>query len=157
MRAVPLALLAALALAACSSETPADDAAETPAPATVPAAQSDPAAVAAAADAAGSGIPQALQGRWGLVPADCEPGRADAKGLLVIDEDSLEFYESMADLEEVAERSAGRVRAEFAMSGEGMSWEREMELVTRDGGETMTRREFGDEAMPGPLEYARCT
>jgi hypothetical protein len=29
-----------------------------------------------------AGIPAAIQGRWGLVAAACEPGRRDAKGLL---------------------------------------------------------------------------
>ncbi len=156
MRPMPIALAAALAMAACSPEaTEEQEAAE--GAAVGPAAGTDPAVVAAAADATGSGIPPALQGRWGLVPADCEPGRADAKGLLVIEDDSLEFYESMAELRQVDERSAGRIRADFAFTGEGMSWQREMELVTRDGGETMVRREFGAEATPGPLEYARCT
>jgi len=146
---VPLAL----GLAACTSERPAqEDAAIASA-----AVESDPAAVAAAADAASGGIPQALQGRWGLVPADCEPGRADAKGLLVVGADSLEFYESTATLGEVAARSAGQIRADFAFTGEGMTWEREMELVSTGRGEAMLQREFGEEATTEPLEYARCT
>jgi hypothetical protein len=156
MRAMPVALAAALALAACAPEAPDEQDRAERAP-IAPAGGTDPVAVELAADATGSGIPRALQGRWGLVPADCEPGRADAKGLLVIEDDSLEFYESMAELRQVDERSAGRIRADFAFTGEGISWQREMELVTRDRGETMVRREFGAEAMPEPLEYARCT
>lgn len=144
-----------VALAACSSQ-PAQD--ETAREAQVaPAAPGDAAAVARAADAAAGGIPEALQGRWGLDPADCEPGRSDADGLLVIDADSLEFYESMGELGAIEARTAGRIRADFAFTGEGMEWTREMELATPDGGETMVRREFGEEAMAGPLEYARCT
>lgn len=155
MKAHALALPAALALASCAGGSQAEeDAGEG---VIAPAAESDPAAVAAAADAAGSGIPQALQGRWGLVPADCEPGRADAKGLLVVDGDSLEFYESTARLGEVADRTAGRIRATFAFTGEGMEWEREIEFATPDAGATMLRRDFGEEAPAEPLEYARCT
>lgn len=156
MRALFLALPAALVIAACAAETP-DGGESAEQPVVSPAAQGDTTAVAAAAEAAAGGIPQALQGRWGMVPADCEPGRADAKGLLVVDADSLEFYESMGTLGEAAERSASRIRAEFAFTGEGMTWEREMELATTDGGETMVRTEFGDDAMPGPQTYARCT
>ncbi len=155
MRALFLLVPAILAVAGCTSETPEQEGAEQPGMA--PAAESDPAAVALAADAAAGGIPRALQGRWGMVPADCEPGRDDAKGLLVVDADSLEFYESMGTLGETAERSAGRIRAEFAFTGEGMTWEREMELVTNDGGDTMSRTEFGEEAMREPQNYARCT
>lgn len=156
MRALPLLLFpTVLALCACTAEPAADDATGTSPP--VSAAEGDQAAIARAADAAGSGIPQALQGRWGLVPADCEPDRADAKGLLVVAPDSLEFYESVAQLGEATERTGSRIRAGFAFTGEGMDWTREMELATSDGGKTMVRREFGEDAMAGPLEYTRCT
>jgi len=158
MRALLFALPAALALAGCSSS---DDEAPNPTEASPAAPFSDATKPAAAPNRAaqddGTGIPAGLQGAWGLVPADCEAGRADAKGLLVVDADSLEFYESMATLGEVAERAPTRIRANFAFSGEGMSWEREMELASPYGGETMIRREFGEEAIAEPLEYTRCT
>src|SRR6188472_2988303 len=41
-------------------------------------------------------IPAALQGRWGLTPADCTSALGDAKGLLVINANELRFYESRA-------------------------------------------------------------
>ena len=34
------------------------------------------------------------KGRWGLVDNDCVPGRADAKGLMIVAADGLGFYES---------------------------------------------------------------
>lgn len=102
-----------------------------------------------------TGIPSALQGRWGLVPADCEPGRADAKGLMIVSVDKLEFYESVGTLGEPSERLPQRLRADFAFTGEGMTWTREMSLET--DGETLMRTEYGAEAMPGPLRYTKCS
>lgn len=132
-----------LVLAACERNEPATNATE-----------EEP--VVAAPQAAASGIPAALQGRWGLVPADCEPGRSDAKGLLEVDSESLEFYESVGQLGAVSGRTAHSISANFAFTGEGMEWTREMELAIGDGGETMVRREVGEGAMDGPLAYARC-
>lgn len=128
----PLAALAALVLtAAClpqdGSEPPADT---------------------------GTGIPVAMQGRWGLVPADCTSTRGDAKGLMEVGADSLKFYESRAVLAEVAERSGDRLEASFDFTGEGMSWSRDMVLVAR--GDTLVRQESGEGAIPEPLTYARC-
>ncbi|GAB3679652.1 hypothetical protein [Salinisphaera aquimarina] len=101
-------------------------------------------------------IPTPVQGRWGLTPADCEPGRADAKGLLVIDATTLEFYESRGTLAAVAERDASRIRATFEFSGEGMTWTRDETLDAQDRGKTLIRREYGDDAAPGPFKYRRC-
>lgn len=104
----------------------------------------------------GAVIPAALQGRWGLVPADCTSTRGDAKGLLVIGPDTLRFYESTARAGAVSEESATRIRANFAFSGEGSVWTREMVLETGPGGSTLTRRDFGGDAGPNPLTYTRC-
>lgn len=108
------------------------------------------------ADAVAEGIPHTLRGRWGLVAADCEPGRADAKGLLVVTADQLKFYESVGTLGDAAERSPERLRANFAFTGEGMSWNRDMLLEVRDGGKALVRQEFGADAAPEPLRYTRC-
>lgn len=108
------------------------------------------------AEAEQASIPPALRGRWGLIAADCEPGRADAKGLLVIDADSLEFYESMGTLDEVEQRGTDRLRARFDFIGEGMTWEREIELAAADDGATLIRREYGEDAAPEPFEYTSC-
>ena len=37
----------------------------------------------------------ALQGNWGMVPADCTSTRGDNKGLLRITATTLQFYESL--------------------------------------------------------------
>jgi hypothetical protein len=102
------------------------------------------------------GIPEPLRGSWGLVAADCEPGRSDAKGLLVISADKLKFYESVGTLGEASERTPMRLRASFALTGEGMTWNRDMLLDVRDGGKALVRQEFGADAAPAPLRYMRC-
>ena len=98
---LPLAILGALA--ACNdspSETaqaPPRDAAETAAPAPPETASPSPAA---------STIPAVIQGRWGLTDADCEPGRDDAKGLLTITANELDFYESVGTLDDIKDADA---------------------------------------------------
>jgi hypothetical protein len=67
-------------------------------------------------------IPAALQGRWGLTPADCVAGRSDAKGLLVITPDDLRFYESRAVPAADVEADANSIGGNFAFTGEGQSW-----------------------------------
>lgn len=157
-----LASLCVLATAACSrhdeeanagaapdrvaaSSAPADDAAPPPA---------EPAA-AQAADKRARTIPTSLQGRWGLVPRDCTSTHGDAKGLLEIGPDRLRFYESVGKLGEVTEAREGHMRASYAFTGEGMSWQREIDLKTGDG-KTLIRQDFGDDAAPQPLIYTRC-
>lgn len=120
---------------AAPSATPTPEATETPAPETIPA---------------------AIQGRWALVAADCEPGRADAKGLLEISPTTLKFYESLGTLAKVSEAGPTRIDANFDFSGEGMTWLRRMTLDVQDEGDTLIRREYSAGAMPGPLRYSRC-
>ena len=144
-----------LALAACAK----------PAPAPEPAASEVVPAGASAApivtetpksDASDAAIPAAAQGRWGLVPADCTSTRGDAKGLLTIDATTLKFYESRATLGKIAERSDTRLRATFAFSGEGSTWSLDEVFDVQDGGKTLIQREYGEDAQPAPLKYARC-
>ncbi len=151
MKHIFLPLLTLAALAACDSNPPeTGDATETPVPApaeaVVPPMQSP---VAGA-------IPAAIQGRWGMVAADCEPGRSDAKGLLTITADKLEFYESVGTLDEIEEIADARIRAEFDFTGEGMTWNRDVVLEVLDGGRTLIRQEYGDDAVPDPFRYSRC-
>jgi hypothetical protein len=101
-------------------------------------------------------IPVALRGRWGLVPADCTSTRGDAKGLLEISADELEFYESVGTLDTVMDAAPTSLRAVFDFEGEGMTWEREVVLDLQDDGTTLIRREYGQDAAPGPFRYARC-
>jgi len=102
-------------------------------------------------------IPEAIRGRWGLVAADCTSTRGDAKGLLEIDAGRLRFYESVGTLDTVMDAEPTRLRATFDFEGEGMTWEREMVLDVQDGGTTLIRREYGEDAAPGPFRYSRCT
>ena len=97
-----------------------------------------------------------MQGRWGLVAADCEPDHADAKGLLTITADKLRFYESVGTLGDIREGAENRIRASFDFEGEGMEWQRDMTLELQDGGSALVRREFGAEAATEPLRYSRC-
>jgi hypothetical protein len=148
---------AALALSACSSgQPPAGDpssSAPSPAASTAPAAGvGSPSMTAQRED----DIPTAIRGRWGQVPADCTSTRGDAKGLLMIDETHLRYYESVGTLGAIKERSGTRLHAAFAFSGEGMTWTRDEVLDVEDGGRSLTERQSGDSAQTGVLKYARC-
>ena len=102
-------------------------------------------------------LPAALRGRWGLVSADCTSTRGDAKGLLTITADQLEFYESVGTLDTIMDAGPNRVRATFDFQGEGMTWQREVVLDAQDDGATLVRREYGEGAAPGPFRYAKCS
>lgn len=149
-------VLAALAVAACSPQPVAQAPSE--------AAQESRATKApqqASPPPTGPGIPEFgipvnIQGRWGLVPADCTSTRGDAKGLLNVSATTLGFYESRGTLTRIVERSDNRLRASFAFSGEGSTWTRDETIDVQDGGKTLVRREHGEGAMPGPFEYTRC-
>lgn len=107
-------------------------------------------------DALQGSIPPALQRRWGLTENDCTTTMGDDKGLLTIDADSLEFYESRGTLGVLHESEENRVDADFSFTGEGMLWERRMTLELQDDGQILIRREFGEEAAPEPFRYMRC-
>lgn len=155
------AALALLSLAACGG--PADDGAGTaPDPeSTLPAAEETD--VAATETPAPSDapvvvtIPETVQGRWGLVPADCTSTKGDAKGLLTITPTRLQFYESVGTLTDVIELAPNRIRGRFDFTGEGMKWQREQVLSASDDGKTLVRREMGEDAAPKPFQYLRCS
>jgi hypothetical protein len=156
MKSLTLTLPALLALAACDggtqgAETSAEEA-RAEGNIVGGGAVSQPNAPAQEA----AGIPAAIQGRWGLVAADCEPGRADAKGLLTITADKLEFYESVGELADVEKVADDRIRASFDFEGEGMEWKREMTLELQETGDALVRREFGADAAPGSFRYTKC-
>lgn len=154
MHRLPLfaaALLAAgLALAAC--DDPPEGAQSGPENAQV-----NGNATASGADTGQSGtIPVTLQGRWGINAADCTTTLGDDKGLLTIDGQTVKFYRSRATLETVNERSESSIDAAFDFTGEGMTWQRRMVLDAQDDGATLVRHDYGDDAEPGPIRYARC-
>ncbi|NIJ19508.1 putative small lipoprotein YifL [Sphingomonas naasensis] len=157
-------IAALLSLAACGGggeRTPANDTVAVPENGAVtlpapPATPADTPSTASSAADSGTGIPAALQGRWGLVPADCTSTKGDNKGLLTISGDTLRFYESVGTLGNVVSREPTRIVADFAMTGEGQQWTRRMVLDMHESGKTLIRRELGDDAMPNPLRYQRC-
>ena len=157
MRCILIGLIPLAVLAACSDRTdPAAEASQAAAPvpttSTVPPAAMPPPPLATGP----ATIPAALQGRWGLVAADCTSDRGDAKGLLVIDSTSLKFYESVGRIDSISAASATRLRASFRFTGEGMNWTRDEVLDAQNQGKTLIRREYGADAAPGPLQYTRC-
>ena len=156
MRTTLVVALATLSLAACDSRSePVPEPATGEAPATTETAPPPPAPETTPA-VQPTAIPAALHGRWGLTAADCEPGRPDATGLLTVTTNKLEFYESVGTLGGIEEGSENRIRANFDFTGEGMSWERDMTLDLQDGGQTLIRREYGEDAASGPIRYSRC-
>ncbi|GAA4006517.1 hypothetical protein [Sphingomonas humi] len=101
------------------------------------------------------GMATVFQGRWGLTANDCQPGRSDAKGLLVIEPRRLTFYESRATLKNVVTSDFDKqVTANFAFTGEGMSWERRISFERN--GDKLRRIEKGGEEGPVDLTYTAC-
>ncbi|MEG3155442.1 hypothetical protein [Sphingomonas sp. RB1R13] len=167
------AVLAALALAACQQQAPANVANNDPA---TPINAALPPTDHAAANA-GNGvaspppprvaldrvtlpprtrIPDHFQGRWGLNKADCTSTRSDAKGLLTISDVRLTFYEARGTLEKVIGATDTSFAARYSFSGEGQSWMRteRFALVKAELHRT-TDAEPGQEP-PVNLTYTRC-
>ncbi len=145
MKNFPLIATAALALtlSACSGGNEAPE----------PAATSEAADASAVAE---NTIPEALRGRWGLTEADCTSDQGDAKGLLVVDAEKLEFYESVAQLGMIKARDDNMISASFEFSGEGDEWIMAVALSTTDGGKTLVRQDTGPNAAPDALTYTKC-
>jgi hypothetical protein len=146
---------ATLLLAACDpspSDTDQEPASATPT-AQLPAAPADPTMTSPVPL---TSIPATMAGRWGMTPADCDPEEAANKGLVTIAGNSMRFYESVGELEEVTSSTADSLRGNFAYEGEGMTWTREAELALADDGNTLMLEEFGDDAVPGARRYAKC-
>ena len=160
MRVPFLTLCAIAALAACQSRDPvADnaDGASLPAPDNhaVPDAlgtpPSDEQAVNSAVPTAAVAIPAALQGRWGLTPADCTSTRGDAKGLLTIGRNDLRFYESRAVPGADVQAGDGTISGHFDFTGEGQSWSKYEALKV--SGDKLVRTETDPQAS---FTYAKC-
>lgn len=96
-------------------------------------------------------IPLALQGRWGLTPADCTTALGDAKGLLVINADELRFYESRAVPSGNVQTSGNTLNGDFEFTGEGQTWKKFESLQRR--GHKLTRTESDPTAS---YVYAKC-
>ena len=169
MKFVHTSLLAlAFAVAACDARDPVADEAENTVglpsvdnvaggrdgqPSAEGAPPADGAAVEPApADAApAASIPAALQGRWGMTPADCTSMRGDAKGLLVVGSGGLQFYESRAVPARNVAKSSDSISADFAFTGEGQSWSKFQTLTLDD--DKLVRTESSPMAS---FTYVRC-
>ncbi|HEX5257536.1 MAG TPA: hypothetical protein VFW35_02005 [Sphingomicrobium sp.] len=106
---------------------------------------------ASAASTSALPIPPALQGRWGLTPADCTAPLANAKGLLVINTNELRFYESRGVPLNDVQSSPQALNGRFGFSGEGKSWTR-YEALKRNR-DKLTRTETNPAAS---YTYAKC-
>jgi hypothetical protein len=154
-----ISCLAFLAIVACSRNDPVDDRAsntaglpdinvQAPSTSGEPHADTEPATVMPKGQAI---IPAAMQGRWGLTPADCMPGRSDAKGLMTITANDIRFYESRAVPGSDVQTSPQIMSGKFDFTGEGQSWTRyEAIKVDRD---KLIRTESGPTAS---FTYAKC-
>ena len=94
-------------------------------------------------------IPNQYRGRWGMVAADCDRNRSDAKGAITIGEKSIRFYESTATLKERRPAIATSFSGLFGFTGEGQTWQKVM-TFTRTG----NRLRRADEE--GNYSYTRC-
>ena len=149
------ACLMVASIAACEKRDPVAEEANAIAPAPITNDSAGPAAggppdVSNSADPSGI-IPAAVQGRWGLTPADCEPGRSDAKGLLVISADDLKFYESRGVPGTSIESGPQGISGNFNFTGEGQTWSKYVSLKLTDNGLIRTERN-----PAASYTYARC-
>jgi len=148
-----------LAVAACGGNDPVDDKAALTAGlpdinAVAPSAAGEPHADTQPAKplpAPASHIPAALQGRWGLSPADCTSNRGDAKGLLIVTPDELRFYESSAVPADVTS-DGNSISGNFAFTGEGQNWTK-YETLKVDK-QALMRTETNPTAS---FSYAKCS
>jgi hypothetical protein len=147
--------LMVLVLAACEKRDPVEDEANVFAP--VPVTDDSAGVVAGAPPPTSPGadptgvIPVPLQGRWGLTPADCEPGRSDAKGLLTISANDLKFYESRAVPGTSIETGPAAISGNWDFTGEGQTWTKYVSLKITGNGLLRTER-----APVASYTYAKC-
>ncbi|MDQ3074250.1 MAG: hypothetical protein M3Q88_01375 [Pseudomonadota bacterium] len=94
-------------------------------------------------------IPVQYRGRWGIVAADCTSTRGDAKGLIVIGDSNIRFYESTATLKRQRPAIATSFSGLYGFTGEGQTWDKIVTL-TRNG-DTLQRADDD-----GRYSYQRC-
>lgn len=109
------------------------------------------AAVPPAPGPAGNAVPDAFRGRWGMVPLDCGPDAAIAKGLMTVSGRELRFYESVGKPAVVNYPTPTRMEGRFSFTGEGMEWSKDMTLTVE--GDTLVRTERDPVAR---YTYTRC-
>lgn len=98
-------------------------------------------------------IPAAFQGRWAMAPDDCTSTRGDAKGLIIVDADSIQFFESNAILTRVTGNYPENFTGTFAFTGEGENWTNSQNLKLTGSSNTLLRKQSG---IAQPFTYKRC-
>lgn len=98
-------------------------------------------------------IPASFQGRWGMVPNDCDRARSDAKGLMEVTATRLSFYESRATPTSIVQATPEELGLQLAFSGEGQTWERTTRLKLEEAGTVIVREE---REPPATFRYTRC-
>jgi hypothetical protein len=111
----------------------------------------DPRPISQPSGAALGELPAIFHGRWGLLPADCEAGRSDNKGLITVEPKALVFYESRGVPATVTQTSPTAVSMDVAFTGEGQEWRKTVRLEARDA---VLVREEDDPRLS--LTYRRC-
>ena len=121
------AMLLVGGIAACGKQEPVDQGANALGPVVVTtdsagqAAGGPPPAAATRGGVKGT-IPEAIQGRWGITPADCIVGASDAHGLLTIGPEEIKFYESRATPGNSIEANDQGISGNWNFAGEGERW-----------------------------------
>ncbi len=98
-------------------------------------------------------FPAKFQGRWGINAADCDPKRADNKGLMTIKASEATFYESRAKIKS-GKLAGDALDVDWSWTGEGQTWDTHSVLTLSDGGKTLSR------ADADPVEaviYKKCS
>ena len=102
---------------------------------------------------AGTMIPAAFHGRWGMGEGDCTSTRGDAKGLITVAGDAITFYESRARLTRVTQDAPENFTGEFAFTGEGQTWAKAQNLKLTGSSNTLIRTDTEPSAS---FSYQRC-
>lgn len=162
MRRFPIIAATLLTLTACNRSAPDEESSQAAPAESLP---SSSAAPAQSADLSHpqhgipqQGIPVSMRGRWGLVSADCEKGRSDAKGLMIVSPTTITFYESVGQLSSISSSSDSKFDARFSFMGEGMNWERQVSFQLSKNGDTLFRTDAdGPDTTNGQFTYKRCS
>ena len=88
-----------------------------------------------------------------MVPDDCTSTRGDAKGLIIVDNDSINFFESQATLTKVTGNFPENFTGTFAFTGEGENWTNSQNLKLTGSSNTLLRKQSD---IAQPFTYKRC-
>ncbi|WP_309601684.1 hypothetical protein [Sphingomonas sp.] len=101
-------------------------------------------------------IPAQFHGRWGLTKADCTSTKGDAKGLLIINDVRLTFYEAKGTLDKVLGATKTSFDANYGFSGEGQTWQRVERFKLVNASLNRRTDAAAGQEPPVNLTYKRC-